>query len=126
MPGGKNPYTRPANKPERAAMKRQSARNKLKSELRDERARLRDDTSVSNKDYQSDATNIGRLLMNLDDSRGAREDRLTSDNAKAKEARRRDQMYAMKSGGKMKKMKMGGKCRGMGAATRGGNFYKDG
>lgn len=29
-------------------------------------------------------------------------------------------------GGKMKKMKMGGKCRGMGAATRGGNFYKDG
>ena len=30
---------------------------------------------------------------------------------------------AMKSGGKMpKKMNMGGKCRGMGAATRGGNF----
>ena len=30
---------------------------------------------------------------------------------------------AMKSGGKMpKKMYMGGKCRGMGAATRGGNF----
>ncbi len=30
---------------------------------------------------------------------------------------------AMKSGGKMpEKMYMGGKCRGMGAATRGGNF----
>lgn len=30
---------------------------------------------------------------------------------------------AMKCGGKMpKKMYMGGKCRGMGAATRGGNF----
>ena len=27
-----------------------------------------------------------------------------------------------KYGGKMKKMKMGGKCRGMGAATRGGNY----
>ena len=25
-------------------------------------------------------------------------------------------------GGKMKKMKLGGKCRGMGAATRGGNY----
>ena len=33
---------------------------------------------------------------------------------------------AMSYGGKPKKMKMGGKCRGMGAATRGGNFYKDG
>ncbi len=25
-------------------------------------------------------------------------------------------------GGKMKKMRMGGKCRGMGAATKGGNY----
>ena len=30
----------------------------------------------------------------------------------------------MKSGGKVKKMAMGGKCRGMGAATRGGNFSR--
>ena len=29
-------------------------------------------------------------------------------------------------GGKMKKMKSGGMCRGMGAATRGGNFMRDG
>lgn len=29
-------------------------------------------------------------------------------------------------GGKVKKMGMGGKCRGMGAATRGGNFSRDG
>ena len=34
--------------------------------------------------------------------------------------------HGMNYGGKMKKMKHGGKCRGMGAATRGGNFYKDG
>jgi hypothetical protein len=30
----------------------------------------------------------------------------------------------MKAGGKVKKMAMGGKCRGMGAATRGGNFSR--
>jgi len=29
-----------------------------------------------------------------------------------------------KAGGKVKKMAMGGKCRGMGAATRGGNFSR--
>ena len=29
-------------------------------------------------------------------------------------------------GGKMKKMRDGGVCRGMGAATRGGNFMRDG
>ena len=30
------------------------------------------------------------------------------------------------SGGKVSKMGMGGKCRGMGAATRGGNFTRNG
>ena len=34
--------------------------------------------------------------------------------------------HGMNYGGKVKKMKHGGKCRGMGAATRGGNFSKDG
>lgn len=29
-----------------------------------------------------------------------------------------------KAGGKVKKMAMGGKCRGMGAATKGGNFSR--
>jgi hypothetical protein len=34
--------------------------------------------------------------------------------------------HGMNYGGKVKKMKHGGKCRGMGAATRGGNFSRDG
>lgn len=38
----------------------------------------------------------------------------------------RNQMGFMKRGGKVKKMGSGGKCRGMGAATRGGNFMRDG
>ena len=35
MPGGKNPYTRPANKKERAALKRESARNKALENLKE-------------------------------------------------------------------------------------------
>jgi hypothetical protein len=37
-------------------------------------------------------------------------------------AARRD--AGMKAGGKVKKMAMGGKCRGMGAATKGGNYSR--
>ena len=38
----------------------------------------------------------------------------------------RNKMGYMKRGGSVKKMGMGGKCRGMGAATRGGNFVRNG
>lgn len=38
----------------------------------------------------------------------------------------RNNMGYMKRGGSVKKMGMGGKCRGMGAATRGGNFVRNG
>jgi hypothetical protein len=37
---------------------------------------------------------------------------------------RREMESGMKAGGAVKKMAMGGKCRGMGAATRGGNFSR--
>jgi hypothetical protein len=37
---------------------------------------------------------------------------------------RREMEAGMKAGGKVKKMAMGGKCRGMGAATKGGNFSR--
>ena len=35
-------------------------------------------------------------------------------------------MGFMKRGGKPKKMQGGGQCKGMGAATRGGNFTRNG
>jgi hypothetical protein len=38
----------------------------------------------------------------------------------------RNKMGYMKRGGSVKKMRDGGVCRGMGAATRGGNFMRDG
>jgi hypothetical protein len=37
-----------------------------------------------------------------------------------------DGIGKMAKGGKTSKMAMGGKCRGMGAATKGGNFSKNG
>ena len=37
-----------------------------------------------------------------------------------------DGVGKMGYGGKAKKMRDGGECRGMGAATRGGNFMRDG
>jgi hypothetical protein len=42
--------------------------------------------------------------------------------ARGDRAARRD--AGMKAGGKVKKMAMGGKCRGMGAATKGGNYSR--
>ena len=38
----------------------------------------------------------------------------------------RNKMGYMANGGKVKKMGHGGQCRGMGKATRGGNFNRDG
>ena len=38
----------------------------------------------------------------------------------------RNKMGFKASGGKVTKMGMGGKCRGMGAATRGGAFTRNG
>ena len=38
----------------------------------------------------------------------------------------RNKMGFMKRGGKPKKMQGGGQCKGMGAATRGGNFTRNG
>ena len=41
---------------------------------------------------------------------------------RAREEAMTEAMMGMKYGGKVKKMKDGGMCRGMGAATRGGNY----
>ncbi len=43
-------------------------------------------------------------------------------NAAAERRAREEAMMGMKYGGKVKKMGDGGMCRGMGAATRGGNY----
>ena len=42
--------------------------------------------------------------------------------AAEREAREAESLMKRAKGGGIKKMAMGGKCRGMGAATKGGNF----
>jgi hypothetical protein len=45
-----------------------------------------------------------------------------ADRAAKREAREAESLMKRAVGGKVKKMEMGGMCRGMGAATKGGNF----
>jgi len=60
MPGGNNPYTRPANKPERAALKRQSARNAAMKNL--EKRREENLLSVKNTDeFIRDLDRLSRM-----------------------------------------------------------------
>ena len=51
--------------------------------------------------------------------KGGKAVKMSGDKAKASAAR-----TPRKAGGKVKKMQAGGKCRGMGKATRGGNFSR--
>ena len=114
MPGGKNPYTRPANKKERAALKRESARNKALENLKE-----------LSYDAVGDDDKFNQLRMMMGEIRrgdSSMEDFETLSRGKRRQTERENNMYKMKSGGKVKKMKSGGKCRGMGAATRGGDF----
>ncbi len=70
------------------------------------RARKKSIYGVGEKSTQSPAVARGNAAA----KRRAREEAMT------------EAMMGMKYGGKVKKMKDGGMCRGMGAATRGGNY----
>jgi hypothetical protein len=112
MPGGNNPYTRPANKPERAALKRQSARNAAMKNLEKRREEnIKADKSI----YGSGS-----------------EDRQILENMKRKSSDRKADMFKMEKGGAVKGYMGGGKvrgykdgggvCRGGGAAVGGTKF----
>ena len=116
---------------EREASARNKARRKDALEGRAARRagrKIDSDASAASssrmKKEEQESQDIFNMLMD-----GAAEMDKKSYGGKMKKAKKK--MYggkmkkpvAMKSGGKMpKKMYMGGKCRGMGAATRGGNF----
>ena len=96
MPGGNNPYTRPANKPERAAMKRQSARNKALRNLKNRR----EENIDTNKSTDEFLTDLNRLTTMEGIIRGAgSEDRQTLSNMKEKAERRKKDMFKMNKGG---------------------------
>jgi hypothetical protein len=96
MPGGRNPYTRPANKPERAAMQRQSARNKALANIKSRREENIDADNTVNE-FTRD---LDRLIAMESQIRGAgSEDRQTLDNMKQKARRRKRDMFKMNKGG---------------------------
>lgn len=117
MPGGRNPYTRPANKPERASMKRQSARKAAKDNIE---SRILENTSQGQgrtvDDFLLDDVRLRRMKSLINEA--GSEDRKVLDNMKQKERRRKDDMFMMKKGGKVKGYKGGG-CVMPG---RGGSF----
>lgn len=121
MPGGRNPYTRPANKPERAAMKRQSARKAAKDNIQSRVRENIEDVSQTLDQFKLDDGRL-RTMKSLIDEAGS-EDRKVLDNMKQKERRRKDDMFMMKKGGAVRGYMDGGEvCRGGGKAMRGTKF----
>ena len=119
MPGGRNTYTRPANKKQKAALKRRNARNAAIDNLKTRRDEVLLSEDNPNEFRIKDAK-IRKMMSEIKGANAEDMDILRRGINRADE--RKDSMYDMKSGGKVKKMKSGGKCRGMGAATRGGDF----
>ena len=95
MPGGKNPYTRPANKKERAALKRESARNKALENLKE----LSYDAVGDDDKFNQLRIMMGKIRRG--DS--SMEDFETLSRGKRRQTERENNMYKMKSGGKVKK-----------------------
>ena len=129
MPGGNNPYTRPANKPERAAMKRQSARNAAMKNLEKRREEnISADKSID--EFIRDVDSLSRMTGEIYGS--GSEDRQILENMKRKSSDRKADMFKMEKGGAVRGYKNGGKvrgykdgggvCRGGGAAVGGTKF----
>lgn len=117
MPGGKNSYTRPANKPQRAARKRQNARNEAVANLVNRRSEMLEDQDQLLGDKIENYNALGRMILDIDDA--SMEDRATLRQGTERAKQRKANRYKMKSGGRVGKMKSGGKVRRDGCAVRG-------
>ena len=128
MPGGRNPYTRPANKPERAAIKRQKARNAAIDNLINSRAENAE-TKSTEKFFENDDA-LRKMIADVEYA--SAEDRLTMRQGAEKAKQREDNRYKYAKGGAVKGYMGGGKvrgykdgggvCRGGGAAVGGTKF----
>ena len=117
MPGGNNPYTRPANKPERAAMKRQSARDAAIKNIKQKR----EENIVAKKTTDEFTRDLDRLLaMEGMMNDASRDDRQILSNMKRNASDRKANMFKMKKGGAVRGYEGGGEvCRGNGRAFQG-------
>jgi hypothetical protein len=97
MPGG-NPYTRPANRPEREAMKRQSAR---KAALDNIDRRLEENISSVNSadEFIRDLDSLSAMKSRIRNSDAYAADDATIAGGKAKENDRKANRYKYANGG---------------------------
>ena len=140
MPGMKK-SPRPTKRPDNlAAQNRAAAKaDRLRRELeaRDSRPARQEAEYQEAQQRRREAGGLSRLAMIPEAVRRAQvragdrmlrgaEARETAPKRREMEAADREvtDTLGRKAGGKVKKMAMGGKCRGMGAATRGGNFSR--
>ena len=125
MPGGSNSYTRPANKPQRAAMKRQKARNAAIDNLNKRRAENAE-TESTDKFLENDA-NLRSMIGDL--NAASAKDRGTMAQGVEKAKLRKDNRYNYSTGGGIKvgykyggKVKKGYNYGGCVMAGRGGSL----
>ena len=104
MPGGRNPYTRPANKPERAAIKRQKARNAAIDNLINSRAENAE-TKSTEKFFENDDA-LRKMIADVEYA--SAEDRLTMRQGAEKAKQREDNRYKYAKGGAVKGYAKGG------------------
>jgi hypothetical protein len=121
MPGGRNSYTRPANKPQRAAIKRQKARNAAIDNLKSRRNENAEDKDQTIDQYIENDTALRQMIANIEEA--GTEDRSTMRRGVEKAKERKANRYNYAKGGAVRKYKDGGAvCRGGGAAVSGTNF----
>ena len=97
MPGG-NPYTRPANRPERGAMSRQSAR---KAAIGNIDRRLEENTTDDNShhEFMRDLKRLSTMKGKIRNSDAYAADEATIAGGKAKENDRKANRYKYANGG---------------------------
>jgi len=104
MPGGRNSYTRPANKPQRAAMKRQKARNAAIDNLINRRVENAE-TESTEKFLENDAA-LRQMMADLEYA--SAEDRGTMRQGVEKAKQRKDNRYNYAKGGAVRAYANGG------------------
>ena len=106
MPGGRNSYTRPANKPQRAAIKRQKARNAAIDNLKSRRKENSDDKDQTIDQYIENDTALRQMMADLEYA--SAEDRGTMRQGIEKAKKRKANRYNYAKGGAVRAYANGG------------------
>ena len=126
MPGGNNSWTRPANKPQRAARKRQKARNAAIDNLKTRRDELLLSEDNPNE-FRIEDAKLRKMMADIESA--SAEDRATMRQGVERAKQRKDNRYNYSTGGGIKAgYKYGGQAKkgytygGCVMAGRGGSY----